>query len=140
MRTRGRQPTRFTRLVGLGLAVAGFVVLLGAAPATTVGPRAIADLAESGGGASAGGGTGGSLLSTLGPLLLIGLAIAVVVLVIAAFVLFRTRHAVATPAASTEGWWTCASCGAGNMDGAARCHNCGTWRSTTSRSTTSASP
>lgn len=139
MRTNGRRPTRFRRLAGLAFAVVSFVVLLGAAAPATFVPHAIRSFAESGGGASAGGGNGGGLLSGFGPLLLVGLAIAVVVLVAAVVILFRTRGAVATPATTAEGWWTCANCGAGNMDGAARCHACSTWRTTTPRSTTSVS-
>jgi len=61
-----------------------------------------------------------------------------VVLVGAVVILFRTRGAV-TPPASSEGWWTCSNCGAGNMDGAARCHACSTWRAT-ARPTPTAQP
>jgi hypothetical protein len=101
-------------------------------------PRTIRSLAGQGGDASSGGGIGGTFFSDFGPLLLIALVIAVIVLIAAAVIVFRTRGAV-TPSASSEGWWTCSNCGAGNMDGAARCHACGTWR-TTARPTPTAQP
>ena len=112
---------------------------MGASAPAPFGPTAVGNFNESGGGASSGGGTGGSLLSTLGPLLLVGLAIALVVVVGAAVVLLRTRAAV-TPTASPEGWWTCTNCGAGNLDGASRCHACSTWRTTPQRPAPSAQP
>lgn len=140
MRNRAGLPTHARRLAGLGLSIVAFVVLLGAGAPATLEPGSINSLAESGGGASAGGGNGGNVLSSLGPLLFVALAIALVVLVAAAVILFRTRGAVATPASAAEGWWTCAACGAGNMDGAARCHNCATWRTTTSRPNPSVQP
>lgn len=82
-----------------------------------------------------GGGGGGILDGGLGLLLLAGLGIAILIAVAAAaVVLFRTR-ASKLPTGSAEGWWTCASCGAGNLDGAARCHACSTWRRATARTT-----
>lgn len=126
------------RMTGAALGIGSFIVLIGANAPAPLGPGAILDLNESGGGASAGSGSSGSFLSDFGPLLLIAVAVAVVVLVAAAVLLFRTRGAV-TPPASSEGWWTCSNCGAGNMDGAARCHACSTWR-TTARPTPTAQP
>jgi hypothetical protein len=102
-------------------------------------PGTIRSLAEQGGGAAAGEGSGGTILSNFGPLLIVALAIAVLVLVAAVVILVRTRGAV-TPSATSEGWWTCSNCGAGNMDGAARCHSCSTWRSTNPRATPTAQP
>ena len=139
MRTGGRRPTRLARLAGLGLAIAAFIVLLGASAPATLETSQIRDFAESGGGASAGGGAGGGLLAGLGPLLLIGLVLAVIVLVAATVILVRTRGAVASPA-SADGWWTCPKCGAGNMDAAPRCHACSTWRTTTPRINPSTTP
>ena len=132
------QPARTAQLAGAALSVVAFIVLQGAgaplAPATGPGPRLI-DAPTPGG---AGSGGGGDLLTGLGPLLLVALVIAVVVAGAAALILFRTRAAPVT--SSSEGWWTCSSCGAGNMDGAARCHACATWRTTNPRPTPSASP
>jgi len=139
VRHAGRPPIQLRRCAALGLAVVAFVVLVGATGPAPFLPTVVRSFNEAGGGASAGGGTGGTALSTLGPLLIIGLVIAVIVFVGAAVVLLRTRGAV-TPPASTEGWWTCANCGAGNLDGAARCHACSTWRSTNPRPTPSAQP
>lgn len=138
MRNGARQRTLARRSAGAVLGLASFIVLLGANAPAALAPGATLDLNESGGGASSGGGTGGTFFSDFGPLLLIGLAIAVIVLVAAVVILFRTRGAV-TPPVSSEGWWTCSNCGAGNMDGAARCHACSTWR-TTARPTPTAQP
>lgn len=102
-------------------------------------PGTIRSLAEQGGGAAAGGGTGGTPLSDFGPLIIAALVIAVIILAAAVVILLRTRGAV-TPAAMSEGWWTCSNCGAGNMDGAARCHACSTWRTTAPRPTPTAQP
>jgi hypothetical protein len=105
----------------------------------------IRELNESGGGASAGGGTGGQgFLATITPFLLIGLGIAIVVIGIAAAVIvIRTRSAVApqsSAAAAADGWWTCTNCGAGNMDAAPRCHACNAWRATRPRPTPTPQP
>ncbi len=127
---------RLTRLAAGGLAIVAFLVLPGAAAPTRLGPGPIVSfIVSSEGGEQAGGG----LLGGFGPILLVGLAVAIVALVGAAFVLFRTRGAARIPPPS-EGWWTCGNCGAGNVDGAARCHACATWRSTTPSATPSASP
>jgi hypothetical protein len=139
VRTSGQRRILARRLARAVLAISAFVVLVGANAPAALAPGSILDLNESGGGASSGGGTGGTLLSDFGPLLLIGLAIAVVVLVAAVVILVRTRGAI-TPPASSEGWWTCSNCGAGNMDGAARCHACSTWRTTTARPTPTVQP
>ena len=139
MRTGGRPSIRLLRAVTLALAAVAFVVLLGASAPAAFQPATIHSLAEQGGGASSGGGTGGTPFSGLGPLLVIALAIAVVIVAAAAFILLRTRSSVAPPA-SAEGWWTCPKCGAGNLDGAARCHACSTWRTTPARPTPSAQP
>ena len=121
----------------LVLATLAFVVLLGAAPPGA--PRVESVRAFAQGGGPGGAGTGGDLLATFGPLLLlIGLVVALIIAVGAALILVRTRGS--TTAVSPEGWWTCSTCGAGNMDGAARCHACGTWRTTAQRPTPSASP
>jgi hypothetical protein len=130
--------TLIGRCAGAALGIASFIVLIGANEPAALAPSSVLDLNESGGGASSGGGTSGTFLADFGPLLLIGLAIAVIVLLAAAVILFRTRGAV-TPSATSEGWWTCSNCGAGNMDGAARCHACGTWR-TTARPAPTAQP
>lgn len=129
MRSSGGQPTRLTRLADMGLAIIALSVLLGAAPPgpTSFAPTLLIDAPTQGAGGA------GGLFGGLGWILIVALAAAVVVLVLAAFVLFRTRGSKATQL--SEGWWTCANCGAGNMDGAARCHACATWRSTTARPT-----
>lgn len=129
MRSSGGQPARGTRLVGPTLAMVALTVLLGATPAgpAAVGPAMLIDAPTQGAGDT------GGLFGGLGWILVIALAIAVVALIVAAIVLFRTRGGKASP--PSEGWWTCANCGAGNMDGAARCHACATWRSTTARPT-----
>src|SRR6478672_1735028 len=116
MRNVARTGTLARRLAGAALWIASFIVVAAANTPGALAPGSILDLNESGGGASSGGGTGGTFLSEFGPLLLIALAIALVVLVVAIVILVRTRGAV-TPPASSEGWWTCANCGAGNMDG-----------------------
>jgi hypothetical protein len=131
----GGRPTHISRLAGPALAIVAFTVLLGAAPASAVLPGDIGRFIDA---PSQGGGGGGGVFDGLGLILIIGLAVAVVVLAAAVFVLLRTRTSKAPP--PSEGWWTCAKCGAGNMDGAARCHACATWRTATPRSTTSASP
>jgi hypothetical protein len=105
-------------------------VLLGAVPPGQVPTDATRLLIDA---PTQGAGGAGGLLGDLSWLLLVALAAAAVVFVAAAFVLFRTRASKAAP--TSEGWWTCANCGAGNMDGAARCHACATWRSTTARPT-----
>lgn len=129
MRSSGGQPTRLTRLAGPAIAIAAFIVLLGAVPAgpTALSPALLIDAPTQGTG-GAGGPLGG-----FGWILIVALAVAAVALILAAVVLFRTRGSKTPP--PSEGWWTCASCGAGNMDGAARCHACATWRSTTPRPT-----
>lgn len=79
------------------------------------------------------------LLEQLGPLLVLGLGILIALLsAAAAVILFRTRSA-ATAAPPSDAWWTCATCSAGNMEGVARCHACGTWRAGKARPTPSAS-
>ncbi|HUG29855.1 MAG TPA: hypothetical protein VMQ65_04985 [Candidatus Limnocylindria bacterium] len=125
----GGQPTRPTRLAGQALAIVAITVLLGAAPA---GPTAVAPILLIDAPTQGAGGAGG-LFGDLGWILIVGLAIAAVALILAAIVLFRTRGSKAAP--PSEGWWTCGKCGAGNMDGSARCHACATWRSTTPRPT-----
>ena len=129
MRSIGRQPTHLARLAGPALAIVAVTVLLGAAPAgtTAVAPILLIDAPTQGAGGA------GGLFGGLGWILIVGLAIAAVALVLAAIVLFRTRGSKAAP--PSEGWWTCGKCGAGNMDGSARCHACATWRSTTPRPT-----
>lgn len=137
VRSGGARPTRLSRLAGPALAIVACIVLLGAAP-----PPA-APVAESirhlvGAPTQGGGGGGGLLGSGFGLILLVGLGIAVVVVAWAAYVLFRTRGPKVIP--PSEGWWTCTKCGAGNMDGAARCHACAAWRTATPNPTPSASP
>ena len=122
MRSGGGRPARLSRLVEPGLAIVAFIVLTGAGPTTNGGDQ---------------GGGGGGFLSGLGPLLAVALVIGIVLAAVAALILFRTRGASVPPA--TDDWWTCANCGAANMDGAARCHACSTWRGTTPRPTPSAS-
>lgn len=131
MRSGGGQPTRLMRLAGTALAIVAVTVLLGAAPAgpTEATPVLVIDAPTQGAGGA------GGLFGGLGWILIVALAVAAVALILAAVVLFRTRGSKATP--PSEGWWTCANCGAGNMDGAARCHACATWRSTTARPTPS---
>lgn len=129
MRSSGGRLTRVRRLAGPALAVVALTVLLGAAPADpgAVAPILLIDAPSQGAGST------GGLFGGLGWILIAGLAIAAVALILAAIVLFRTRGSKAAP--PSEGWWTCASCGAGNIDGSARCHACATWRSTTARPT-----
>lgn len=124
------------RLLVVAVALGAAIVLMGAVPAGSLAPTVIRELNESGGGASAGGGTGGRpLLVVLTPFLLIGLAIAIIGAGVAvAIIVFRTRSAV-TPQPAAEGWWTCTNCGASNMDASPRCHACNTWRSTRPRPT-----
>jgi hypothetical protein len=135
MRSDGSRPTRLTRLAGPLLAIVAFTVLFGAAPPSAIAPGAIHQLADAP--AQGNGGVGG--LDPLVLVLIVVLAVAAVALLGAAFVLFRTRGAKAVPPMS-EGWWTCAKCGAGNMDGAARCHNCATWRSSAPQPRASPTP
>ncbi len=135
MRSDGSRPTRLTRLARPALAIVALTVLIAAAPPSTIGPAVIRQLADA---PAQGAGTPGAI----NPLILVliaVLAVAAVALLAAAFVLFRTRGAKAVPPVS-EGWWTCAKCGAGNMDGAARCHSCATWRSSASQPTASPTP
>lgn len=134
VRSGGGRPTRLTRLVETALAIVALLVLLGAAPPPGAGPDSLRQLIDAPPPAGPPGGLDG-----LGLVLVAGLAIGVLALLAGAVILFRTRGAKAVPPTS-EGWWTCPNCGAGNMDGAARCHACSTWRTTTPRSTTSASP
>lgn len=134
VRSDGGRPTRLTRLVGPALAIVAFTVLLGAAPSSAGIPGTIREFVDA---PTQGGGSSG--LDAFGLLLLGGLALAVVAAIAAAFVLFRTRGVKAAPPPS-EGWWTCLKCGAGNMDGAARCHACATWRTSTPQPTASPSP
>ncbi len=130
MRSSGGRSARLARLCGPALAIVALTVLLGAAAPgqdATTAPRQLIDAPSQGAGAS------GGLLGDLSWILLVALAVAAVVLIGAAVVLFRTRVSKAAP--TSEGWWTCANCGAGNMDGAPRCHACATWRSTSARPT-----
>lgn len=118
--------TRLTRFAGLALAIVAFVVLPGAAPASTaLGGAALRELIDA---PTQGGGAGGGPLGDglLGLILIAALIVAVVVMIGAAYVLFRTRGSKVVP--PSEGWWTCTKCGASNMDGSARCHSCATWR------------
>jgi len=135
MRSDGTRPTRLTRIAGPALAIVALTVLLGAAPPSAIGPAAIQHLADA---PSQGAGAPGAI-DPLVLVLIAVLAVAAVALLAAALVLFRTRGSKAAPPMS-EGWWTCAKCGAGNMDGAARCHSCATWRSSAPHATTSPVP
>ena len=131
MNTR-RRPTRIRQAAHLALAIVALLVLAGANapfPPSELTPVQLVD-------APAHGSAGPGILDGgLGLLLLAGLGVAIVIAVAAAgVVLFRTR-ASKLPATSAEGWWTCANCGAGNLDGAARCHACSTWRRATARTT-----
>lgn len=120
------------RLAAPVLAIVASVVLLGAnAPQSRV-ALTVSDLAAPTGGGGGGGGLGGDL----GLLVLAALALAVIVAAsAAAVILYRTRGPRG-PRSPEEGWWTCPSCGAGNIDGAARCHACATWRTSVPRPTT----
>lgn len=132
MRSSRGPSARLARLAGPALAIVALTVLLGAvAPgqADIDAARTWIDAPTQGAGST------GGLLGGFSWLLVVALAMAIVVFVAAALVLFRTRGSKAVP--PSEGWWTCANCGAGNMDGAARCHACATWRSTTARPTPS---
>jgi len=122
-------------VASLALAIVSLLVFVGAnAPFAPTDPT-IGLLVDA---PTQGGGAGGILGGGLGLLLLAGLGIAILIAVVAAaVVLFRTR-ASKLPAGADEGWWTCANCGAGNLDGAARCHACSTWRRATARTTTGA--
>lgn len=137
MRSSDGRPARLTRQIAAALAIVAGTVLLGAAPPPSAIPGQILEFvdAPSQGNGSIGGAGG---IDAFGILLIAGLGLALLAGLAAGIVLFRTRGAKAVPPPS-EGWWTCANCGAGNMDGAARCHNCATWRATTTRST-SATP
>jgi hypothetical protein len=115
------------------LAVLAFAVFVAAAPPPAPRTAPIVSLID----APTPGSPGGNLLADLGPLLVIALAVAIAVVVGAGFILFRTR-ASATPAPTPEDWWTCANCSAGNLEGTARCHACGSWRSANARPTPSA--
>lgn len=112
------------------LALVAGSVLLGAAPPPSTGPGPILQFVDAP--TQGNGGLGG--LDAFGILLLAGLVVAVLVVIVAAVILFRTRGVAKAVPPPSEGWWTCANCGAGNMDGAARCHNCATWRAATPRS------
>jgi hypothetical protein len=135
VRSDGGQPTRLTRLVGPALAIVAFTVLLGAAPPSADLPGTVHLFVDA---PTQGAGSKG--LDAFGLLLLGGFAIAVIAALVAAFVLFRTRGATRAAPPPSEGWWTCAKCGAGNMDGAARCHACATWRASTPHPTASPTP
>jgi hypothetical protein len=130
--SRGRSAP-LARLAGPALAIVALTVLLGA---VAPGQTAIEAARQGIDAPTQGAGAAGGLFGDLGWLLIVALAAAAVVFVGAAVVLFRTRTPKAAP--PSEGWWTCANCGAGNMDGAARCHACATWRSTTPRPTPTA--
>jgi hypothetical protein len=121
-----------SRLAAPALAIVAFVVLLGA-----TGPQPPILVPNVDFVATPGGAGGEGLLSgDLGLLLLAALALAVIVAgIAAAVILYRTRGSRVTRAPE-EGWWTCQSCGAGNIDGAARCHACATWRTSAPRPTT----
>lgn len=134
MPSNGSRSTRQIRLAAFSLAIVAFVVLLGAAPPSAHLPGTVLQFVDA---PTQGAGSTGP--NVVGLLLLVGLGIAVVAALAAAFVLFRTRGAKGVPP-STEGWWTCSKCGAGNMDGAARCHACATWRTSTPQPTASPTP
>lgn len=129
----GGHLTRRKRLAGLALAIVASVVLLGAAPASTVpGAATFRELIDAPAQGAGGGPLGDPLI---GLILIAALVVAVVVLLAAAYVLFRTRSPKVLP--PSEDWWTCTKCGASNMDGAARCHACSTWRAATAKPTPS---
>lgn len=131
MRSSDGRPARLTRLIGTALAIVAFTVLLGAAPPAPRTPATVLQLVDA---ATPGnGGTGG--IDAFGILLIAGLVLAVVLAIVAAIILLRTRGVSKTVPPPAEGWWTCGDCGASNMDGAARCHACATWRSTSPRAT-----
>lgn len=131
VRSSDGRPARLTRLIGPALAIVALTVLLGAAPPRSVDPGSILQLADAP--TQGNGGAGG--IDAFGILLLGGLGLAVLAAIGAGIILFRTRGVAKAVPPPVEGWWTCANCGAGNMDGAARCHACATWQSTTPRST-----
>lgn len=130
--SRGRSAS-LARLAGPALAIVALTVLLGAVAPGQAGIEAARQGIDA---PTQGAGASGGLFGDLGWLLIVALAAAAVIFMGAAVVLFRTRASKAAP--PSEGWWTCANCGAGNMDGAARCHACATWRSTTPRPTPTA--
>ena len=122
------------RLATPALAILAFVLLGANEPES--GAARIANFVATPGSAN----TGGALDGVLGLVLIGALVVAVVIAVAAAAViLFRTR-ASRVARGPEEGWWTCPSCGAGNMDGAARCRSCATWRTSIPRPTTTAAP
>jgi hypothetical protein len=124
-----------SRLAAPALAIASLVVLLGANAPLAPGALPVSDFAATPGSANGGGGV---LDGIVGLIILGALAVAVIVAVsAAAVILYRTRGS-RVPRTPEEGWWTCQSCGAGNIDGAARCHACGTWRTSVPRPTTTA--
>ena len=118
----------------IAFAVFAFALFVAAAPPPAPGSTAILSLID----APTPGSPGGNLLRDLGPLLVVGLAAVIVVAIAAGVILFRTRASVSPPA-TPEDWWTCANCSAGNLEGTARCHACGSWRSANARPTPSAS-
>ena len=122
-----------SRQAAAALAIVAFVVLLGATAPGSGGIAPILDLAPPGG--QEGGPAANGIL---GPVLLAALGLAVIVAAgAAAVILYRTRGS-RVPRTPEEGWWTCQSCGAGNIDGAARCHACATWRTSMPHPTTTA--
>lgn len=131
VRSSDGRPARPTRPIGVALAIVAFAVLLGAAPPQAATPGSILQLVDAP--AQGNGGAGG--IDAFGILLFGALGLAVLVAIGAGIILFRTRGVAKAVPPPSEGWWTCANCGAGNMDGAVRCHNCATWRATTTRST-----
>jgi hypothetical protein len=133
-RSDGR-PARLTRPIGVALAIVAFTVLLGATPPQAAAPGSILQLVD-----APAQGAGSKVLDVFGILLFAGLGLAILVAVGAGIVLFRTRGVARAVPPPSEGWWTCANCGAGNMDGAARCHNCSTWRAAPSPRPTSTVP
>jgi hypothetical protein len=131
VRSSDGRPARLTRLIGTAIAIVAFTMLIGAAPPA---PRAAGPVLQPVDAPTPGnGGAGG--IDAFGILLIAGLALAIVVAIGAGIILFRTRGVARAAPPPAEGWWTCGNCGASNMDGAARCHACATWRSTTPRST-----
>jgi hypothetical protein len=124
------RPARLTRLIGTAFAIVASTVLLGAAPAQHATPGTFLQFVD----APSQGNGGAGELDAFGILLLGAVALALLAAIAAGIILFRTRGVARPVPPPSEGWWTCANCGAGNMDGAARCHNCATWRSATPRS------
>jgi hypothetical protein len=113
-----------SRLAAPALAIVAGVLLLGANAPGSPGAARISDLAATPGSAAGGGAMDG----ILGLLLLGALGLALVIAVAAAAVILYRTRASRAPRTPEEGWWTCQSCGAGNIDGASRCHACATWR------------